>query len=51
MDTPKNGMATSKEHEMIEFALTARGLYFRFHFAPETLLLILIAARLCQRLL
>lgn len=51
MDTPKNGMATGKEHEMIEFALTARSLYFRFQFAPEMLVLILIAARLCQRIL
>ena len=45
------GMPTRKEHEMIEFALTARGLYVRFHLAPETLVLILILARLFQRLL
>jgi hypothetical protein len=36
---------------MIEFALTARGIYFRCYLAPETLVLLLIFARLCQRLL
>lgn len=45
------GISHSKEPAMIEFALTARGLYFRFQFAPETVVLILILARVCQRLL
>jgi len=36
---------------MIEFALTARGVYFRCQLAPETLVLVLIFARLCHRLL
>lgn len=35
---------------MIEFALTGRGLYFRFQLAPETLVLMLVLARLWQRL-
>lgn len=35
---------------MIEIFLTARGLYFRFHFVPETLVGILILIRLWQRL-
>lgn len=36
---------------MIEFAVTARGLYFRFHLAPETLVLMLILSRMFQRFL
>ncbi len=35
---------------MIEFFLTARGLYFRLQLAPETLVLLLILARFVQRL-
>ncbi len=35
---------------MIKFALTARGLYLRLRLDPETLVLILLFARLCQRL-
>ena len=45
------GMPTRKEHEMIEFALTARGLFFRCQLTPETLVSILILARLFQGLL
>lgn len=44
-------VAAAKEPAMIEFALTARGLYFRFQLVPETLVSILILARLCQPLL
>jgi hypothetical protein len=40
----------AKEPEMIEFFLTARGLYFRLQLAPETLVLLLILARFVQRL-
>ncbi len=36
---------------MIEFALTAHGLYLRLHVPADTLALLLIVARLCQRLL
>jgi hypothetical protein len=36
---------------MIEFALTARGVYFRFQAVPETLVLLMIVARVLQRLL
>ena len=43
--------AHSQEPAMIEFALTARGVHFRCQFAPETLVLALILARVCQRLL
>ncbi len=35
---------------MVEWVVTARGLYFRIHCAPEALVLILIFARLWQRL-
>lgn len=35
---------------MIEFVLTARGLFLRLQVVPETLALILILARLWQRL-
>lgn len=42
-------VTTSKEHDMIELALTARGLYVRLQFAPETLVVIVILARLLQR--
>lgn len=35
---------------MIELALTFRGLYFRFQATPETLVSILIIARVLQRL-
>ena len=41
----------SKEHEMIEFVLTARGVFLRLQIVPETLALILILARLWPRLL
>ena len=34
---------------MLEFAVTAHGLFFRFRFAPEALVLILVLARLWQR--
>lgn len=40
-----------KEPAMIEFALTARGIYLRLQATPETLVLMLILARLVQRLL
>jgi hypothetical protein len=36
---------------MIEFALAVRGFYLRFQVAPETLVSILILARLGQQLL
>jgi len=36
---------------MIEFALTARGFYFRLQAAPETLVLVLVLARLVERIL
>jgi hypothetical protein len=36
---------------MIEFFLTARGIYFRCQLAPEILVLALILARVCQRVL
>ncbi len=42
--------ATRTEQQMIEFFLTARGLYFRFQFVPETLVGVLILVRLWQRL-
>lgn len=35
---------------MVEFIITARGLYVRFQFIPETLLAMLILFRLWQRL-
>lgn len=43
--------ANSQEPAMIEFALTARGLYFRLQASPEALVLILILARVLQRFL
>lgn len=51
MDTFEGEVATSKEPEMIKFALTARGLYLRLQFDLETLGLILILAHLCQLLM
>jgi hypothetical protein len=43
-------MPNSKYPAMIAFSLKARGLYFRSQLAPETLVFILILARLAQRL-
>jgi len=40
-----------KEPEMIEFVVTARGLFFRCHLGPEALILIVIGSRLCHQLL
>lgn len=51
MSAPPARQCQPKEPEMMEFTLTARGLYFRFQLAPETLVSILIFARLCQPLL
>lgn len=40
-----------RKPQMIEFVRTAHGLLFRFQVTPETLLSILILARLWQRLM
>lgn len=41
----------SQEPAMIEFAMTARGVYLRVQLAPETLILFMILARVLQRVL
>ena len=51
MVAPVRASSIARSLAMIEFAVTAHGLYFRFHLAPETLVLMLILARMVQRFL
>ncbi len=52
MDIPKSPVGGHKQGAcMIRFTLTPRGLHLRVQFDPETMILLLILARVCQRLL
>jgi len=51
MDNRRRDGRDTKEPEMIEFVVTARGLFFRCHLGPECLVLILLLARIGHRFL